>query len=871
MKPLIRSGRILAIILFLLVMVLPLTASAGLTFGVTPYLSEDKIHESFDPLLEGLSRHLGETVSLYIARDYNDLTEKMRAGLVDIGAFSPFAYVEAADKAQVRLIATACVDGKSDYKGLIVARKDKPVKTLGDLRGKTMAFVDPKSASGFVYPRALLVKHGYNPDDFFKQTVFAGSHDKVIDCVLTGKTDGGATYDGALSVRDTMDRSKLVILAETEPIPYDAYTVRQTLDEKQTRKIQSYFLGLSANTEPLKTMLMKKTGLGFSRWIPADDARYDVVRETAAYSGRKKRIALWSVITTDREFRNQKIHEATAEMLGGCIAGSRRFTLVSGSEMEKVLFQEKRRLGDALSTDILTLLLKQKGVDVVLAAELNHEKTKVSLSLNGYDTRTGQRAFSETFSGPSLDHLDTIIQEAVVFLQKTMPLEAYIIGIKGRELSINTGSEDGVRQGMAFEILGAPEDVKHSAGQRFERKRRTVGEGRFLMVKGDTSTAEMTAGDPGQIDVGSRIRIMESGAVDLAEKNKVYTLYLKGIRAMAKGDDTAAAEALKGAIGQDPSYAMAHARLSTVYFNLGMKEEGFEELDKAASFLGQVSFQERNYILARQATERSDLKGAVGFYQKILDRYPQNTSALHNLGLIYANHDFKGRDPQKARDCFQRVLVIDPDADISRKALANLDRPKKTGTSASVPVDVMVVFDTTGSMGDEIDGMIQATTMFADILRKNGLDFQLGLVTFGDTVRDAYSPEASGKPGLTRNVDLFKGWLKNLTATGGDDVLAENPIEAMKEAARYPFRNDAGKIIILITDAAARMKDSYTALDMNDMIRILKEGNITVFAACPVLDEYKALTTETGGRLYGLDEDFSGIIGQIGHDIEGMF
>jgi phosphate/phosphite/phosphonate ABC transporter binding protein len=863
-----------AVVMAACVMITAGTACAGLTFGVTPSLSDEKMHDSYDPILAELSVRLGEKVTLYIAKDYSDLSEKMRAGLVDIGAYSPFAYVEAADKAGVRLFAILCVDGKSDYKGVIITRKDRGIRTVAGLGGKKMAFVDPKSASGFIYPRAMLVKLGYDPDVFFKDVVFEGSHDKVIDAVMAGNVEGGAAYDGALrlSASRGVDVSKLAVLVETAPIPYDAYTVKSTMPEALYMKIRTFFLGLDKDKKPLKTILAKKTGLSFSGWIPGDDSRYDVVRETAAYSGRKKRIAVWGITTKDRTFEKEKINEAAAEMLSSIVTESGRFTVVQGGRVEEALFSAGKSLNDRIGPDILALLLKEEGVDVVLAGSLESGKDRVSLSIDGYDTRKREKVFSRVFDDGAIENLDRIVGKTVAFLMAEMPLEAYVIGVKGRELTLNTGSEDGVKYGMRFEIINPGDEVKDLSGRVVERKKRKVGEGRFLAVTNDTATGEVTDGDPGQIDVGSRVRVLDAGDSDYSGKNRIYASYIRGLQALARGEDEKAVQAFRETLDLDPGYAMAHARLSTALFNRNMRADGFEELEKARALLAQVTFQERNYILAREATERGNLDGAAGFYEKILEKYPRNTSALHNLGLILARKDYKKRNVTKAKDCFRKALEADPDASVSRKALNNLERTGDVNGSGTRPVDVVVVFDTTGSMSEEIDGMIRTTGAFADILRKNRIDFRLGLVSYGDEIRRIF--KTSGKPEatLTKDADLFKRWLKSLNALGGDDE-PENTYEAVKAALGCGFRKESKKVLIVITDAPPHAYDDYTKLGRQEIGGLLEKADAALFMAAPDIEDYRELSETTGGKLYDINgkNDFSGIIRQIGRDIAGMY
>src|SRR5882724_11822551 len=222
-------------------------AARDLKFGFTPVLGEAEMRAEFDPLAAYLSDAIGQKVVLYVAKDYGDLRTQIEAGAVDIGSFSPFAYVDAMRGGKVRIIAQSIIDGTATYRGIIVARKDSGLKTVNDLKGKRFAFVDPKSASGYVYPRAMLIEKGINPESFFKETIFAGSHDKVIAAVLEGRVDAGAIYDGAIGVaqRSGVSTDNLVTLAGSDPIPHDAIAVRVGMDDALAKRIQLALIDLN--------------------------------------------------------------------------------------------------------------------------------------------------------------------------------------------------------------------------------------------------------------------------------------------------------------------------------------------------------------------------------------------------------------------------------------------------------------------------------------------------------------------------------------------------------------------------------------------------------------------------------------------------
>jgi len=275
-------------ILALLVAGLATRPAAGreVKFGFTPFLSEADMRVEFEPLMTYLSDSVGQKVVLYIAKDYGDLRTQMEAGAVDIGSFSPFAYVDAVRGGKIRIIAQSIIDGSGAYRGIIVVRKGSGLKALADLKGKRFAFVDPKSASGYVYPRAMLIEKGMIPESYFKETIFTGGHDKVIAAVLDGRADAGAIYEGALGVAkaEGVPTENLATLASTDPIPHDAITVRIGLDEGLAKKIQAALVDLDKN-EAGRRVIANSKPKKLTGYVIAEDRLFDVVRRTAKVAG----------------------------------------------------------------------------------------------------------------------------------------------------------------------------------------------------------------------------------------------------------------------------------------------------------------------------------------------------------------------------------------------------------------------------------------------------------------------------------------------------------------------------------------------------------------------------------------------------------
>jgi phosphate/phosphite/phosphonate ABC transporter binding protein len=260
-------------------------AGGELKFGFTPVLGASQTRAEFEPLMAYLSDAIGRKVVLSVASDYGSLRTQMESGAVDIGSFSPFAYVDAAQGGRVRIIAQSLIEGSGTYRGLIVVRRDSGIASLAGLAGKRFAFVDPKSASGYVYPRAMLLEKGIRPDTAFSEVIFAGDHRKVIAAVLGRSVDGGAIYDGALRLaREAGERTEdLVTLASTDPIPHDAIAVRSGLDPALALEIQAALVGLDRTESGRR--IIKESRKGLTGFAIAADSLYDPVRRTAKAAG----------------------------------------------------------------------------------------------------------------------------------------------------------------------------------------------------------------------------------------------------------------------------------------------------------------------------------------------------------------------------------------------------------------------------------------------------------------------------------------------------------------------------------------------------------------------------------------------------------
>jgi phosphonate transport system substrate-binding protein len=104
-------------------------------FGVFPYLPVTKIYDLYNPMAVDFGAKLGRQVRLMSKAGYGAFGDELRREVYDIAFVQPFDYVDAHDNHGYLPLARQ----SGNLHALIVVRDDSPLKSLKDLRGKTIA------------------------------------------------------------------------------------------------------------------------------------------------------------------------------------------------------------------------------------------------------------------------------------------------------------------------------------------------------------------------------------------------------------------------------------------------------------------------------------------------------------------------------------------------------------------------------------------------------------------------------------------------------------------------------------------------------------------------------------------------------------
>ena len=235
--------------------------------------------ERYEPIAAYLGEQIGKEIELVVSTDYTAVITALKVGDADIARLGPFSYLLAVEEAKAEIIVRGVKKstGKDAYHGYIISRADSGIKTLDDLKGRTFAFTDVASTSGYLIPQAVLKGAGIDPEKDFAEMFFAGSHPAVIEVVKAGKVDAGAIADNrwedALEA-GVIKEGELSIIFTTDPIPMSPEVVRSGMDPELKKKIQDAYLNMPSE--------LSEQAVGkISGYVIAVDSDYDFLREVA--------------------------------------------------------------------------------------------------------------------------------------------------------------------------------------------------------------------------------------------------------------------------------------------------------------------------------------------------------------------------------------------------------------------------------------------------------------------------------------------------------------------------------------------------------------------------------------------------------------
>ena len=268
-----------------------------LVLGLVPSLEAEAMVDNLEPLADFLSEELGMPVTSFVPQDYTGLVEALGTGRADIGMLPPFAAMLGQRRYDIETILISVREGETGYRSQFMTNDPSVCETpvvedergyltchadVGVLEGETVAFTDPNSTSGFLFPSVHLMKRGIDPQKDV-EGLFVGGHDSAALAVYAGDVRFAVAYDDVrlfIEPQYPDIGQKVITFAHTEMIPNDGVQLRPGLPEDLQTAIAEAFVKLTEvqadlpREEKVLWVLYEIDG-----FVPATEGLYDPVRD----------------------------------------------------------------------------------------------------------------------------------------------------------------------------------------------------------------------------------------------------------------------------------------------------------------------------------------------------------------------------------------------------------------------------------------------------------------------------------------------------------------------------------------------------------------------------------------------------------------
>jgi phosphonate transport system substrate-binding protein len=248
-----------------------------------------KRYDAFQKLLQ---EKLGIPVTIFPAADYSGVMQGLAAGQLDVTEFSPSAF--AGTWLDCHCVEPVVVpqekDGSIFYIAAMVVRKDSGINSIDDMKGHSLAFTDPNSASGYLIPSVTLRAKGIDLEDgkYFSHVGFSGGHEQGVVAVLNHQYDACVVWTSGLGeqatgfsrgvLRSMVDKGMLKmsdvhIIWRSGKVPNGPWTIRSDLPADLKREFHDFMKDLPVSHKDIYDSVEQGTGVGYQ------DATLDIYKE----------------------------------------------------------------------------------------------------------------------------------------------------------------------------------------------------------------------------------------------------------------------------------------------------------------------------------------------------------------------------------------------------------------------------------------------------------------------------------------------------------------------------------------------------------------------------------------------------------------
>jgi ABC-type phosphate/phosphonate transport system substrate-binding protein len=243
--------------------------------------------ERFAPFSAYLSEKLGRKVEMVLANTF-DVEGLAKKNEFDFFHVNSAVAITLKERYKAEFLGVD-VQGRNGHKatGTLIARKESGIKTIADIKGKSVIFGPALAPFGYMAQYAMMLENGVDPEtDLARYDIPPGAlkHDKIMYGVEFGKYDVGAAPRidlDRMAAADIINLDNYNIIAESEPMPYCTIGAMPHVDAGLREKVKNLLLNLKKDETVLVDgeVLKVLKRMGLDGFHPAIDSEYDIIRE----------------------------------------------------------------------------------------------------------------------------------------------------------------------------------------------------------------------------------------------------------------------------------------------------------------------------------------------------------------------------------------------------------------------------------------------------------------------------------------------------------------------------------------------------------------------------------------------------------------
>ncbi len=266
--------------------------NSTLKFGVGMFQPDrEKNDATYRPLAQHLAARLGHPVELRTVDSWEGLAKSLANGETDIALMGPWGYVLANHFSDAQVVSTILYQGKPEYFAMIVTHPDSGLNSVQDLlgpkgKGRSFAFGDKGSTSGYLIPLYFFMQQGIDPDKHFARVLYT-KHQAIQTQVTAGQLDAGADYNRnrtAMIEQGQIQADRSKIIWQSAPLPNDAVAVRSALFKDKTfvKRLQDAL----SEVGPLLQRQPQLLPTNYTGFMATNNAFYKPIRDAGLATGK---------------------------------------------------------------------------------------------------------------------------------------------------------------------------------------------------------------------------------------------------------------------------------------------------------------------------------------------------------------------------------------------------------------------------------------------------------------------------------------------------------------------------------------------------------------------------------------------------------